>query len=532
MPADFYGLLGVAPTASAEEIKRAFETLSSQLQSLPSEAPGVSERLNLLAEAYRTLISPKERARYDARMRLGPIVPPDDTGRPTIGPRSGSRTPPAPDPNAPLRMSVMVGGPVSAPLRERERLYALVELTPIAPMPAPPVAPLNLALLAPRSLLAGATSAEMMRHAVDTLPSVLRDRDRLTLAFYDAQTYALLDGEYVAGRAGLGAGLGAALDSVGGADPREASDLASALDITLARLARHIAPGSISALALLTDASRGADAARCLDIAERARQLGVSFFILGLGLDWDRALHDDLATITGGSSVFVDDPRYLTHILAEQVERLRATLASRLRLTLEPAPGVSVLRAARISPELEAVFEGPHMPGAPVAVALGALAGGPDAHASVALWETLLEPSALAPASSGWLTLGTIQYSYWAPWVDGGRIMRGQAPLAAPASAALPPVAPPVRLAVELLTASRMQTRADRMLAGDDVDEAAAALDMSARRLASAGEAGMAEEAARAVTALREGQPQAVMATLRARYGLRAQSPYHYLRRG
>jgi hypothetical protein len=269
-----------------------------------------------------------------------------------------------------------------------------------------------------------------------------------------------------------------------------------------------------------------------LEVAERARRLGVALVALGIGLEWDRDTLGQLASISGGSCAFLDDPGYLTPTLTDLVERLRRTLASRLRLTLEPAPGVSVLRAAQMAPQLVSAFEGPHTPGAPVTVELGALAGGPDARSSVTLWEMLLEPSTLTAGADGQLELGVMRSSYWALWQDGGRIMRAQAPLRTPLSASATHMEPDVRLAVELLTASRLQIRADHLVAGGDLEEAREALETAALRLASAGEAHLAEDARQTALALFDGdEVGTIIAALRLRYTLRNQSPFQQLRR-
>ncbi len=531
MLADFYALMGVAPTATLEDIHQAYQTLTIRLQIDARPSSAARERLQLLAEAYRVLASPSLRASYDAQRRLAAanVTPPLAASQPSA-PTSPLARPPlvtrAMKDEAPLQLSITLGAAASTPLEEPERMYVLAELGAAAPHATSSTAPLNLALMVASSVSQRDPELSDTRHAINMLGAMLRPEDRLTLVAFDEQASVLLDNEPVAGREDTGA----ALDH---AAPRGAPRLSTALSLTLERLANRIQPASVSTIALITDGVAAGDDARCLDLAERARQMGVSIITLGVGLEWNRDLFDHLANVTGGTCAFVDDPRYLTHTLADIVERLRATLASRLRLTLEPAPGVSVLRAALIAPELASVFEGPHTPGAPVTVELGALAGEPEARSSVALWETLLEPSALSVSADGQIDLGTIHSAYWALWQNGGRQVRASAQIRAPrfTGDTPPALAPDVQLALELLTAYRLQARADRLASSGHVEEACEALNTSALRLASAGDANLAEEARQAMAALSHGLARAASVTLRARYSVRNQSPFHHLRR-
>ena len=66
---DYYDILGVARTASQEEIQKAFRKLARKYHPDVSKEPGAEEKFKQINEAYEVLKDPEKRKKYDA---LGP----------------------------------------------------------------------------------------------------------------------------------------------------------------------------------------------------------------------------------------------------------------------------------------------------------------------------------------------------------------------------------------------------------------------------------------------------------------------------
>ncbi len=62
---DYYQALGVARTASQEEIQRAYRTLARRYHPDINKEPGAEDRFKEITEAYEVLSDPDHRARYD-----------------------------------------------------------------------------------------------------------------------------------------------------------------------------------------------------------------------------------------------------------------------------------------------------------------------------------------------------------------------------------------------------------------------------------------------------------------------------------
>src|SRR4029450_11319958 len=63
--ADFYELLGVSRSATAEEIKRAYRRRARELHPDTNPDPAAGEQFKQVARAYEVLSDPDQRARYD-----------------------------------------------------------------------------------------------------------------------------------------------------------------------------------------------------------------------------------------------------------------------------------------------------------------------------------------------------------------------------------------------------------------------------------------------------------------------------------
>ncbi len=572
---DFYAVLGVTPTASAEEIRQAYRARAWECHPdrKPDDAVAAAE-FKVINEAYRVLGTPRLRSAYDSALAmLQAHTPPrlrrDGAGAPPYQTPFGSAQPggspgaarPGPSgalaateadalridgdmsPGLALTLNVTPGEPSVTPGQDVTRFYMLTELGSARESGLLDPLPLDLAVLIDRSNSMKGDKIFEAKRAIKRLFNYLRPDDLVTIVFFDDRPETIANAAKVSER-------GVVETLIDNVYVRGSTRIADGLDYTLQHLmTRHSGRlrSRVASLMLLTDGLTVGDEARCYQLAAQARHAGISITALGMGLEWNRELLDRIAAISGGSCNFVEHPRETSTIFDECVHRVRATLAADMRLTFTPAPGVGVARATRVAPEIAEAFSMPPAqrdvieatPDA-VTVDLGALVGRPDVESAVVTWDMLLDGKTLTP-TDGRYTLGALSATYWAPRQGGGRWEQIERVVTLPENTTgrHVEVASDVRLALELITAFRLQTNADRLVTAGAAAEAITQLNTSALRLRAAGDKEMADEAKRAAdslhSALSSGRLDSMgtgrTATLRVKYDTKNLSLFHRLRR-
>lgn len=320
---DYYASLGVSPTATAAEIKRAYRQLVRQYH---PDAPGAPKSTSLLfrlvQQAYEVLGDPQKRAQYDRERR-----------------RLKARD------ISPLALKVTQSRTRLPLLKDGQKVYLLLELSPSTDELGSRM-PLNLCLVIDRSTSMQGARLQRVKEATNYIIDYLGSKDYFSLVTFSDRAEIVLPAQRGIDKA-IAKSRVSMIYSSGG------TEILQGLLAGLGQVERWQASQTINHLILLTDGQTYGDEDGCLAQAIEAAQRGISISTMGIGQDWNDKLLDEMASRSGGTSSYIDSASRITAVFRERIHGLGSIFARSLRLTLSPAKNTSITDVFRISPHID-----------------------------------------------------------------------------------------------------------------------------------------------------------------------------------
>lgn len=322
---NFYEILGVPISATTEDIRRAYRRAAQRLHPDTNVRPGDTQLFMQATEAYEVLIDPKKREEYDAHLE-------------TIVGKGVSST----------RIDVKLthGRDSLVLLNEPQIHYMLVDILPPKKSTAQR-APINLCILIDRSTSMRGERMDHVRAATMSILKSLDSNDLVSIVAFSDRAEIVLNPE----DARMPNVARSALSRI---HPSGGTEIAQALQLGLSQVQSRMTPGSVNQVILITDGRTYGDEETCINLANEASENRTSLNSVGIGVDWNDELLDEIARISGGSSVYLDSlsalhdlmdriHHSLSHIAALQVLlhaelAQQATLRSVFRLRPDPLP--------------------------------------------------------------------------------------------------------------------------------------------------------------------------------------------------
>jgi Ca-activated chloride channel family protein len=319
---EYYAILGVPESATAEDIKHAYRTLARRYHPDSRTESAPTTMFHEIQAAYAILSDPQRRRAYDRR-------------------RTKSRT----SEDTAIAWSILQSQSHLYSHYEEQTFYVLLQIHPAAGTRSKRL-PLNLCLVIDRSTSMQGARLEHVKEAAHQIIDGLHEDDALAVVTFSDQADVVLPSQLTTNWAYAKAKVSTILASGG-------TEILKGLQAGLAEIAGRHSEEVTSHLILLTDGQTYGDEQDCISEARLAGARRIGITAMGIGEDWNDTLLDEIASQSGGVSAYIASPSQVRTILQQRVRGLGSVFAQGLALDLHLAEGMQVESLFRISPFLE-----------------------------------------------------------------------------------------------------------------------------------------------------------------------------------
>lgn len=444
MPSDYYLTLGVPYNATPDEIRSAYFQLARTLHPDVNPDPELRETFIAVQQAYDILSNPQRKSAYDAtlpvELRAGPEI--------SISTRY-SRT-------------------VLPMVAEPQLCYVLLDLVCTADLKTDRLPSTHICLVLDRSTSMTGARMDMIKASAFNLLQQLRSQDILSVVAFSDRAEVLVPPTRASALTKSDHRI-SMLQTGGGTEILQGLTLGlEQLRMTDTNLLRH--------LVLLTDGNTYGDDQGCIELAHQAADEGIIISVLGIGHEWNDALMDKVAGLSGGNATYITSSRDLDNFLSQKLSEWEAIYARSLRFEFESAPEVELKYAFRLAPNI-----------GPVDVVSPALLGDVQFRKSIGLLLEFLIPPLTSENDRLTLARGQIWMDIPGRMVPRTRIL---VDLNRPVKANAEPETPPSVIveAMSKLTLYRMQEKVRLEVSAGQIDKATKHLHYLATHLLSHGD--------------------------------------------
>lgn len=320
MVTDYYAVLGLPYNATPEEIREAYFQLARALHPDAKSEASSHEAFIRLQAAYDVLSVPEKRLAYDAGLpadlRKGPAI--------SVGVRSSK--------------------PELALLDEPQLVYVLVDLVCAADSQRDELPQTHICVVLDRSTSMQGQRMDMVKSSALNLLQQLRAQDYLSVVTFSDRAEVIIPPSRASSISKSDHRI-SLLQTGGG------TEILQGLELGVEQL-RQTVSASQRHLILLTDGRTYGDEAGCLQLARDAAEEGITINVLGIGHEWNDALMDQIAALTGGNSQYIATPRDLDKFFLQKIVELETIYARGLRFLFQSSPGVELRYAFRLNPNI------------------------------------------------------------------------------------------------------------------------------------------------------------------------------------
>ncbi len=321
---DPYATLGVSQTSTSDDVKRAYRKLAQRLHpDVNPNNPGAVVQFQEITSAYEILSDNLRRRHFDEE--LAKSHEPGDlffSLRVTLSKRS------------------------VVTLGESQVIYMLTEILPPPQLQEDVTttqSKINLTLVLDHSNSMNGIRLEKVKVAAHQIIDNMSPDDYISVVTFNDRANVIIPATLVHDKQALKAKI-SMMSAFGG------TEIYQGLSKGVAENERVFSSKMVNHVILLTDGHTFGDQDRCLELASRSASQGIGISAMGLGNDWNDQFLDEIASKTGGSSIYISSADAVVRFLNNHVRNLANVFAERMKLSIATNPDVKLELAFKLSP--------------------------------------------------------------------------------------------------------------------------------------------------------------------------------------
>jgi Ca-activated chloride channel family protein len=316
---DFYKRLNIGTGASEEAIRKAYRLAVRKAHPDVNKKEGATQLFLDIQEAYNVLSDPTRKESYDS-----------------------GRDPRESIPN--ILTQVEYSQASLLKVDEPQVIYALVDIVATEEERDTSNLPLNISLVVDNSTSMAGARLDFLKAATKEVIEDLEEDDQFSLVSFNDYAKVLLPNQPQPDARIVDYSLNN-LFAEGG------TEIFQGLEAGHAEITKMMTRNYVNHIILITDGHTYGDEDNCISLAQKAAEDDIGISGVGIGIEWNDSLIDQLSALTGGQSKFIQDPKQVKVFLKESISYLRQAHSRKVALDLLPAPGVQIISAFRILPE-------------------------------------------------------------------------------------------------------------------------------------------------------------------------------------
>ncbi len=316
---DFYSILGLSRDASPEEVHKAYLEAARNLHPDKNRSPGDTELFLGAQEAYETLSNPRKRSKYDLNL------------------------PPEIKSEGPIKHTILFSRQSLLRLDEPQIMYVLMEFSALPDQKVQLAPPLNICLVLDRSTSMQGNKMDMVKRTAIQIIRKLKPQDVFSVIAFSDRAEVIVPSTRELDR-------GKQETRIEMLQPSGGTEVFAGLEMGYNEILKNFSHFQVNHMIMLTDGRTYGDENKCLKLAQQACEQGIGISALGIGSEWNDNFLDQLASTTGGESMYVAQTQHIEHALLDRFNQLGNQYAEEVKLEFDKSADVELRYAFRLQP--------------------------------------------------------------------------------------------------------------------------------------------------------------------------------------